>query len=85
VRAKTRRKAECFDFSFLLPFLPLFAPFHSHLDVRVWTLSTRRAACMVEVEADAATSDRIPRHTPEARGLVGEEGREGTREEKNIN
>ena len=35
---------------------------------------------MIEVEADAATSDRISRHAPEARGLVRRGGTEGRRE-----
>jgi hypothetical protein len=39
------------------------------MDVRAPSTST--AACMVEVEADAATSDRVPRHAPEAGGLGG--------------
>ena len=84
MRAKARRTAECLDYPFVPPFLPPLAPSRSHLDVRVCALSTGRAACVIKVIADAATSDRVPRHAPEARGLVREEGREGTREETKI-
>jgi len=45
--------------------------------VRVCASSTGTAACVVEVEADAATSGRVPRHAPEACGL-GKRGRERT-------
>jgi hypothetical protein len=59
------------------PVLPLLPPSRPHLDVHVCAPSTGTAACLIEVIADAATRDRVPRHASEARGLVTEEGIEG--------
>ena len=68
---KSSRKAKSFDLPFLSPLPP-----YAYLDVHVCTPSSSHTACMIEVIADAATSDLVPRHAPEARGLV-RGGRDG--------
>ena len=68
----------------LLPsLLPSLPPLFPHLGVHVCAPGTGTAACVIEVIADAATSDRVPRHAPEARGLVGKK-KEGRKEERRV-
>jgi len=61
----------------LPPCLPPSPP-EAHRGVCIYAPRTGTAACVVEVEADATPSGRVPRHAPEARRL-GEGGREGGR------